>query len=65
MGWLTLDQFGALGKQCSQCDRPAQWLAHKDSPAYCDEHFPYREEMGSLKDFFGEDPSKWGHLEEE
>lgn len=41
MTWLTLEQFFALDKKCSRCDRQAKWVASLDSPAYCEEHFPY------------------------
>lgn len=44
MDFLSLEQFLSLGKKCSHCDKKAKWLAHPESPAYCDEHFPYWEE---------------------
>jgi hypothetical protein len=41
MVWMTIDQFLAIGMKCSHCEKKATWLAHTESPAYCDEHFPY------------------------
>jgi hypothetical protein len=41
MVFLTIDQFLALGKKCSHCDKKATWIVCKESPAYCDDHFPY------------------------
>lgn len=47
--FLTVEQFGAIGKKCSHCDKKADWVASKDSPSYCDEHFPYKD---LKKEFF-------------
>ena len=41
MTWFTIDQYLQLGTKCSHCNKNAKWLGPKDSPAYCDEHFPY------------------------
>jgi len=40
MTWLTFEQFCAIGKKCACCEKEAKWVARKDKPAYCDEHFP-------------------------
>lgn len=49
MVWFTIEEFLQwMGEdckliKCSHCDKNASWWADKDSPAYCDEHFPYRD----------------------
>jgi hypothetical protein len=42
--FLSIDQLLTLGVKCSHCDRIAKWIASEDVPAYCDEHFPYKED---------------------
>ena len=51
MSILTIDQLAAIGKKCSYCDKPATWIAHRDSPSYCDDHFPYWEFKENDKSF--------------
>jgi hypothetical protein len=38
---FTVNQLLALGKNCSHCEKIARWVASLESPAYCDDHFPY------------------------
>jgi hypothetical protein len=45
--WMTLEQFLALGIKCFHCDKTAKWIASKDAPGYCDEHFPYYDVINS------------------
>lgn len=47
--FLTLDQFLSIGKKCSHCDKKATWLDSLETPAYCDEHFPYYKEIEFVK----------------
>ena len=44
--FFTTGQFMAYleGQKCSHCDKRATWLPHERGIAYCDEHFPYKEE---------------------
>ena len=41
---LTITQVLQLGRKCSFCDKPAEWLDKFDenASAYCDHHFPGR-----------------------
>ena len=43
--FLKIDQFLSIGKKCSHCDKKATWLDSLETPAYCDEHFPYYDEI--------------------
>lgn len=46
MTWMTLEQFKAWAQhpKCSHCDKKATWMAHIESPKYCDDHYPYAQE---------------------
>lgn len=49
--YLSLDQFMAYIKKekCSHCDKKPMGFSGPDSPAYCDDHFPYHEEKNEKK----------------
>lgn len=45
MSELSIEQFIAfLSKdKCIHCEKKPKWFASPTSPAYCDEHFPYKD----------------------
>ncbi len=50
--WMTPSQFEAImeGQKCSHCDEKAKWLPkYERGIGYCDEHFPYKEELKEKK----------------
>jgi len=44
---ITFSQLQQFGKKCHCCEKKATWLDkfNEDAFAYCDEHFPYREDI--------------------
>jgi len=52
MTFLTYAQLIQLGRKCSHCDKKAKWLDkyNEKNPAYCDEHYPFKEEDEDLKE---------------
>ncbi len=45
-GYFTMDQFKAYlnDQKCNHCDKKATWLPFNGGIAFCDEHYPYKDE---------------------